>query len=401
MATESRKESKLYLRSKENTAGTEDDFDFFETNSCVMTRPKTNWLKESNLGKLGQGEYGDKTELQACFSEFSVTCQRLSEVMYFMSFFLGKEDSMISIDANNSIYSHYLLHQPITARTIPTFTALYTDGSETHVMTHCIITDFNITLASGGNGVIEASFNGICNLHYDNNGTLTKTIITNDWSSGAYTSTVAAEPLVNYKGCQFFLGTATESVPLVHSNISYGATDLAGSTDITSLINSVTITGTNGITGEDSMRAGGGGVLNNQERKDFAFTCELNIRKDDSTPSTSFYSLIEGDSQRALEIDWRGKIIKDALRYGINWFFPVIQFDDVTEDDETPINLTIPTIVHADSQGTAFAAYTQNKVGLRYNAIHTTSANSSSSESASGSSSSEGLSSSSSSPLDD
>lgn len=401
MSTESRKESKLYLRSKESTAGTEDDFDFFETNSVVMTRPKTNWLKESNLGKLGQGEFGDKTELQACFSEFSIKCQRLSEIMYFTSFCLGTEDSMITKDANNAIFSHYLTHLAITSRTVPTFTALYTDGSETHVMTHCIVTDFNITLASGGNGVVEATFNGICNLHYDDSGTITKDQIDNDWSSGAYTSAVEAEPLMNFKGCQFFLGTATEAVPLVHSNISYGATDLSSSTDITALVNSITLTGSNGITGEDAMRAGGGGVLNNRERKDFTFTCELSIRKDDATPSTTFYSLIEGDTQRAIEIDWRGKIIKDALRYGANFFFPVVQIDDVTEDDESPISLTVPTIVHADSQGTAFAVYTQNKIGLRYNGAHTTSTGSSSSQSASGSSSSGGLSSSSSSPLDD
>lgn len=401
MTTESRKESKLYFRSKENTAGTEDDFDFFETNSCVMTRPKTEWMKESNLGKLGQGEFGDLTELQACYSTFSIKCQRLSEFNYLMAYFLGKEDSMRAVDVNNSIFSHNLRHFPITSRTMPTFTALYTDGSETHVMTHCIVTDFTFSLASGGNGVIDATFNGICNLHYDNSGTITKDIVTTAWSSGAYTSSVAAEPLINYKGCQFFLGTATEAVPLVHANISYGTTDLANSTDITAYINSVTITGNNGITGEDALRGGGGGVLNNQERKDFAFTCELNLRKDDTTPSTSFYSLIEGNTQRAMEIDWRGKIIKDSLRYGFNLFFPVVQVDDISEDDESPINQTIPLIVHQDSQGTSFDFYSQNKVGLRYNACHSTSVEASSSQSASGSSSSQELSSSSSSPLDD
>lgn len=401
MSTESRKESKLYLRSKENSAGTEDDFDFFETNSCVMTRPKTNWLKEGNLGKLGQGEFGDKTELQACYSSFSVKCQRLSEFNYFMAYFLGKEDSMRSIDANNSIFSHNLRHLPITSRTIPTFTALYLDGSETHVMSHCIITDFTYTLASGGNGVIDATFNGICNLHYDNGGTITKDIVTNDWSSGAYTSTVAAEPLINFKGCRFFIGSATEAIPLVHANISYGTSDLSSNTEITSYISSITVTGNNGITGEDTIRANSGGVLNNQERKDFAFTCELNLRKDDSTPSTSFYSLIENDTTRAFEIDWRGKVIKESLRYAFNQFFPVIQIDDVTEDDESPINQTIPCIVHADTQGTAFDYYTQNKIGLRYNVCHSASVEASSSESASGSSSSLALSSSSSSPLDD
>jgi len=402
MSTESRKESKLYLRSKENTAGTEGTFDFFETNSCVMTRPKTNWMKESSLGKLGQGEFGKITELQACYTTFSVKCSRLSEFTYFMSYFLGKEDSMRTTDAPNSIFSHKLEHLAITSRTMPTFTALYPDGSSTHLMTHCLITDFSFTLASGGNGVIDATFNGICNLHYDNSGTITKrSAPTNDWSSGLYTTTVTAEPLINYKGCQIFLGTATEAVPLVHANISYGATDLANSVDITSYINSITVTGNNGVTGEDAMRAGGGGVLNNQERKDFAFTLELNLRKDDTTPSTSFYSLIEGNTQRAIEIDWRGKIIKDALRYGMDMFFPVVQIDDVTEDDESPINQSIPCIVHQDTQGLAFATYVQSKVGIRYNACHDTSVEASSSQSASDNSSSGGVSESSSSPHDD
>ena len=148
MSTESRKESILYLRSKEATAGTEDTFDFFQTNSCVMTKPPSTVMQESNLGKLGSGEFGTKTELQAIYTPFSIKCSRLSEFLYFMSFF-GKEDSMRIVDANNNIFSHQLDHLAISSPTVPTFNFLYKDGVQKHCAVHCIITDFSFTLASG------------------------------------------------------------------------------------------------------------------------------------------------------------------------------------------------------------------------------------------------------------
>lgn len=399
MTTESRKESKLRLRSKEGTAGTECTFDFFETNSCVVTKPPSTFLQESNLGKLGSGEFGTKTETQAVYSTFSIKCSRLSEVLYFLSFCLGKEDSMRTVDVPNGIFSHQLSHLAISSRTLPTFTAIYPDGIQNHLMTHAVITDFSITLASGGTGVIDATFNGVCNMHYSNSGTLTKTSPATAWSSGAYTSIVAAEPLVNYKGCNIYLGSATEAVPLVHASVSYSASDLANSQTITQFVNSITFTGNNGYSAEDALRAGGYGVLNNQERKDFAFTLEMQVRRDDASPTTSFDALLLADTVKALEIEWQGKVIKDSTRYAMDIFFPVVQLNNVTEDDESPVNQTLTYSVFADSQGTAFQVYGQNKIGLRLNGAHATSGDASSSQSVSNSSSSQGLSSSSSSDL--
>lgn len=388
MSTESRKESKLRLRSKEAIAGTEDTFDFFETNSSMVDFPPATPLQESNIGKLGSGEFGTEAELQAIYSTFSIKCSRLSEVLYYLSFCLGKEDSMRIVDAANSVYSHKLDHLAITSRTLPTFTAFYVDGSATHPMTHCLITDFSITFANGGNGVVDATFNGICNKHYSNSGTLTALAVSSAWSSGAYTSIVAAEPLVNYKCCNFYFGSATEAVPLVHANVSYSASNLASSQTLTPYINSVTITGNNGVTAEDMLRAGGCGVINNQERKDFTFTLEVNVRKDDTVPSTTFDAMMLADTVGALEIGYQGKVIKAGNRYGLNIVFPVIQLANVVQDGESPINQTLTYTVFADSQGTAFQVYGQNKIGIRLNGCHATSGQSSSSQSASMSSSS-------------
>lgn len=397
MSTESRKESVVYFRSKEATAGTEDTFDFFQSNSVIITKPPSVAMKESNLGKLGSGEFGTKEEIQAIYSTFSMKASRLSEVLYLLSFALGKEDSLSIRDVPNTITSHLLTHLAITSRTLPTFTFMYKDGIRTHLCTHSVITDFTLTLANGGNGLVDFTANGVCNMHSDNSGTLTKQNAATVWSSGAYTSIIASEPLINYKGCNFYMGTATEAVPLVHGSVSYSASDLANSETLTPFINSVTITGNNGFSAEDALRAGGGGIINNQERKEYSYTLELNLRKDDTLPASSFDARSLADTQCAIEIQWQGKIIKDALRYAMNIFFPVVQIGQIAEDDESPINQTIPCTVFADSQGTAIQIYGQNKIGIRLNASHGASGEASSSQSASNSSSSAGLSSSSSS----
>ncbi len=396
MTTISRKESKLYLRSKETTAGTEDTYDFFEASSVVAAKPPSTALKESNLGKLGSGEFGTKAEIQAIYTPVSFKCSRLSEFLYFMSFFQGTTDSMRIVSPDKSIFSHCLDHLVITSRTLPTFSAYYSDGSTIHSLKHCIISDFSFTISAGGNGVIDATFNGACNMHYSNNGTLTKDSAATGWSSGAFTSTVAAESLINYKGFQFFMGSATSADPLVHSTVAYGETNLSGSENLTPYVNSVTVTGNNGWTAEDSLRAGGYGVLNNQERKDYAYTLEMSVRKDDTLPAaaTAFEAMLLADTQRAIELNWVGKNIADTNRYGLDMFLPVVQLNDNKEDDESPINHTLSYTVFANSTGEAFKVYGQNKVGIRLNASH--GGENSSSQSASASSSSQGLSSSSS-----
>ncbi len=68
-----------------------------------------------------------------------------------------------------------------------------------------------MTLANGGNGVIDCTFNGVCNLHRSASGTLTKQETATAWSSGVFTTALGLEPLVNYKGCKFYIGTSTEA----------------------------------------------------------------------------------------------------------------------------------------------------------------------------------------------
>ncbi|MBU2177664.1 MAG: hypothetical protein KJ556_21440, partial [Gammaproteobacteria bacterium] len=171
MATQSRKESKLYLRSKEGTAGTQDDYDFCEAKSVIMTKPNPVFLHEMDRGKLGAGEHGRLAEVQAVYTPFSLKCSRLTEWLYFMSYFQGQTDTVETVDTG--VYKHELEHLPVTSRTLPTFSATYYDGNGAQVMTHCIINEFSTTFGSGGNGIVDATFSGFCNLHYDSSGTIT------------------------------------------------------------------------------------------------------------------------------------------------------------------------------------------------------------------------------------
>jgi len=370
-----------------------------------MTRPAIQYMQEANVGKLGQGEFGDKVETQAVYSQFSLTCSRLSEIAYFMSFFLGKEDSLYTVDGSRGIVSHRLEHFGINARTLPTFSAQYSDGVRVYPMNHCIISDFSLSASEGGTGVVECTFNGFCNMHSVSSGIFSEATVTNAWVSGKHDATVEAEPLVNFRGMQLYLGSALEATPLVHANITYakGSTDLSSGQNLTALVSTFTITGNNGISAETLMRACGDGILNNQERGDFAFTLELGIRKSDSQPTTQWDALALADTQRAIEILWAGKNIASGNRYAMKWFFPVVQIGNVAEDDGSPIVMTVPTSVMQGTDGLAFSSYVQNKLALRYNASHSASGEASSSStsanevSSSGSSTSTSVSSSSSS----
>lgn len=371
MATESRKNSRLYFRSKEAVAGTEDGYDFFEATSCIMTKPPMTLLQESNLGKLGSGEFGSLANTQAAFGSFSIKCSRLSEIAYLMSFCLGKADTIHNVDAPNSVYSHRLSHLAIGSRTLPTFSMVYDTTLDTYSMTHCVVSDFSITAASGGTGVIDATFNGFCNLYYWTGSTLTRNILSDSFITGtASKSLMEDENLVNYKGFNFYIGSAFEATPLVQTNVDYTASDLTGNQTITSLVNSMTITGNNGFTADDALRAGGSGIMNNQERKDYAFTLEMNVRKDGASPTSRYEDWLIADTQYSVCALWRGKTIHSANTYSMKWCYPKVQIANIAEDDESPINQTITYSVFGDTNGDAFEAFVQSKFSNEYNTNH-------------------------------
>lgn len=372
MATQTAKARRIFFNSKEATAGTADTYQFFEGRSMTATFPEPTYMKESDMGKTGSGEHGTATELQAIFTPVSITCQKLSEIGYLMSYFTGKADVVETVDAGNSVYKHELKVLGTANRTLPTASFAYSQTQTSDVadrFNHLIINDFSITLAAGGNGVVEATFNGFANLHYDSGGTLTRNA-TIDYSSFSANYSFASEPLVNFKSCRIWLGTGLEATPLVQSDVSMTAEDLAGSpTDICSLVNSITITGNNGITGEDLMRACGDGILNNQERGDRVFTLEVNARRDTST--VNWDTLALQDTSRALEIQFQGPTIGGGYIYAMNIFFPNIVAQSAQQDDEAPINHTVPFDVFEDTNYDPFYCYVQNSIDVGLNATNT------------------------------
>ena len=368
MATFSHKERRIYFNSKEATAGTADSYANFEARSMTVDFPKANYLQESNLGKMGSGEHGTKEEVQAIFTPVTFKTQRLSEIAFLLSYALGKADTVYTV--TTGVYNHELEHLAVTSRTLPTFSFQIGKQAATacDAFTHCIINDFTITLTNGGNGVIDATFNGFCNLHNSVAGSLTRNSTVNNGAfSGANTAALALEPLVNYKGVRFYKGTGLEATPLIQSNVSLTVVNLSGSAELSSVLNSITFGMNNGLSGEELLRAGGFGILNNQERKDQTYSLELNLRKD-----TDFDAIALANTQFALEATFLGPVIgATAYRYGIDFFWPVVQPTDIGQDSESPINESIPCAVYQDSDRTAFAAYVQNALSGGMNATLT------------------------------
>ena len=364
MATFSHKERRIFFNSKEGTAGTADTYAFFEGRSMQVTFPTVNYLKESNYAKLGSGEQGTLSQVQALYTPFSIKASRLSEVAFLMSYCLGKADTVYS--PTSGVQNHELEALAVTSRTLPTFTMHVGKQAATacDVFNHCIINDFSLTLAAGGNGVCDFTANGFANLHYLSSGSLTRNATTNQSAfSGSATTAFAAEPLINYKACNAWYGTALESTPLVQSLVTMSATDLGTPTSISAVLNSLTFTFSNSLSADDLLRAGGNGILNNQERKDHAITLELSMRKD-----VDYDAMALANTQKAIEIQFSGPIIgATAYTYGMDIFFPIVQFGNIAQDTESPINETLPCEVFEDSDHTACAVYCQNAIASGLN----------------------------------
>ena len=84
-----------------------------------MTFPSTEPQIEMDKGKLGSGEHGTKGEIQAIWAPWSYTCDRLSEIAYFMSYFQGKS---YAVSTSGSLERHELFHLAVDQRTLPSFT---------------------------------------------------------------------------------------------------------------------------------------------------------------------------------------------------------------------------------------------------------------------------------------
>jgi hypothetical protein len=229
------------------------------------------------------------------------------------------------------------------------------------VMSGCIVNDFSLTLSRGGNGVIDATFNGWGNRHRIVDGALAENA-TGSLSSGEQALTT--EPLVNFKSCHLFVGTGLETGagPTSLSTTGY---DLAGQVDITTILNSITIGGSNGMSAENAARASGYGLINDFSRGDRRYTLELNLRKDTSVWDIN--ARIISDAQRALELQFVGPFLTANYRYSMHLFLPLFQILRAPEDNESPISRALTTEVMQDANGDSMIAYVQSGISVGYN----------------------------------
>lgn len=365
MATENPRQYKVFYSHKEATAGTPDTNCFFEGRG-IMTLPEPDYQFESDEKKLGSGELGTKQELQASWTSFSYKCSRLSEVAYFWAYFQGKA---YAVSTSGDLERHDLCHLGTDTTTLPTFTIQYGTGGtgNNKVISGCMVNEISMTLASGGNGVVDFTVSGFGNRHQISAGDITANAVGNmDSSDEAFD--FDGEPHVNYKRCRFWLADTPES-NLKGSSVDWSGENLgANLITLNNLINSVTITGNNGITAEDLPRAASDGIINTFERSDRTYSVEINLRKNDALLVTD--TAILADTAYAFEVQFRGKYISGTDPYGLDIVFPNVMLISGKEGENSPIDKTIPLKVYEDSTNTGCDIFVQSEVSTGYNASY-------------------------------
>lgn len=326
-----------------------------------MNLPVPTYMMESDRGKLGSGQHGTKSEVQAIYTPYSYTrAERLSEFCHWLAFMLGGGTDVNTIDTG--VYSHEIKALGTTTLDMPTFTMEYGNTTANEVIAGCVVNDGSITIPLSGDSTLwESTFNGWGNNHYPNSGTLTK-MSTGTMSSAS--EDYSGEPLLNGKCCSVYRSTAMEA-SFGHSSVDYTDSDLTGSpTDITSLIQSITIGFNNGMSAGDKMRGSGCGIINDWTRGLPSVTLSMTLRK--NTGTVNWHTLALAETQSAIEILFQGPVISGAYRYALDIFFPVVQVTAKTEDREVPITGELTFDVFEDSNGDAMMAYAQTAVDESY-----------------------------------
>jgi hypothetical protein len=358
MSTDSRKSSKIYFSYKQLGANTPSTTCFFEGNG-EMDLPEAEILYELDNGKLGAGEDGTTGELQTAWTPFTYTCDRMSEIAYFMSYFQGKSYSVVNIGA---LEKHELFHLGINDRTLPFFTFEYSpDGLGINiVISDCIVNEFSITLSGESSGIIEATFSGFGNRHRIVGNEIALNA-TGTMSSGAFE--FSSEPLINYRCCR--LWAANSANHLKAGSVDFSGEDLgAGLINLTTLSDSITFGGNNGFVAEEMTRAGGCGIINDHQRGERTLSLEMTLRKDNDVIDID--DLIIDNTKKAVELEFNGPYISGTDPYAIQWLWPVVQFFGGQEDSD--IAKTIGCDIFEDSTGSAFECFVQSQVSESYNA---------------------------------
>jgi hypothetical protein len=361
MALTSRKRDKLYFTYKEATAGTADTAAFFEGRG-TMDFPEPDYQHESDYGKLGSGEHGKKAELQAVWTPFSYKPQRFSEIASMLAHFQGKADypRLIATGA----YMHELKHLTVANRVLTTFGFQYGPAAANMVMSGCTVNEFSLAFNGGGNGVVDATFSGAGNRHRISAGAMAENA-TGSLAAGEIS--FAAEPLLNYKSVKLFIADSLEATPGITSLSTSGPDLGANQVDITSLLSSFTITGSNGMNAENQARAGGYGLLNDFTRGDRRYTLEMVLRKDAAVLDIN--AMLPLNTQKSLEFQFMGPFIGTTnYRYSFHIFFPLMQILKAPENNESPVGRTVTTEIFEDANGDSMIAYVQSAVAVGYNA---------------------------------
>ena len=359
MAQQSWKSFSAFFTYREATPFTADADEFFEGRGRMMI-PEPEYQVESDYNKLGSGEHGRKNEIQAVWTPWSYTCDRMSEIMYFLSYFQGNTSENPG-NVTGTAYSHRYKHLPVADRTMPTFGFQIGPAANLTVVSGCMVNEFSIAFANGGNGVVEATFSGFGNRHQVTDGSIAA-LSAGTMSTGEID--FSAEPLLNYKCLNFWMGDSYTDPG--KSSVDYEGVDLGATvTNLTTLLNSITIGGSNGMSAADMARASGCGVINDRTRGDRRYTLEFSLRKDDAILNTDTLRL--ADTQKAYELQFFGPDIEASTPYAIDWFFPVAQILQAPEDDASPVSKAYTTEVFEDTNGDSMIVYAQSAVSVAYN----------------------------------
>jgi len=363
MAIESKRKDRVWVSYREAAAGTADTDEFMEVLSGEMDFPEPEWMRESDKMKLGANQFGSRAELMSVVTPFSIKCSRLSEVAYFMAFCHGTTDSVTTPEGGTNARIHEINPLVVTTRTLPTFTLEYGVSGTTKQYSGCVINDYSITIGLDGTGMIDATFNGWGNAHYDSSGTLT---VNAAGAAATGENTFTSEPLIGGKATSLWLADSIGPGVENALSLSFDAEDMgANLIDLSTLYNSITWTYSNGGSPADAARGGGRGVVNDFTRKDPEITLEVGMRKD--TATIGIDAALLADTQYALEIGFTGPEIESTFNYGLDVFFPKVQLVGAPTDSETPISRAVTFEVFEDDDNDAMLCFVQTTLTLGYN----------------------------------
>ena len=360
MALVSRQKDRVFISVQESTSYTAETTAAVELLSATMSFPEADYMRESDKDKIGTGQMGKGSDLQALVSPFSITCQRLSEVATLMTYCFGTLDTVTTPVGGTNARVHEMLPLVVATRTMPTFTIEYGTGTGNAVISGCVINDFSLGLSVDGNGVIEATFNGFGNKHFSNSGTLALNP-TGSMSSAANDFT--PEPLINMKATKVWVADSFGDVEA--QSVSFQGPDLPATlVDLSKLVNSMTLTMTNNMVANLAVRGGGGGVACTAVRGNPEVTFEMNLRKDAAVIDIDALNL--ADTSKSVEIQFGGPEIEAGYNYGLDIFLPKVQFMQAPEDDESPISKAATLEVYEDSNNEYMRVYSQVQLTTAY-----------------------------------